>query len=308
MTAVASGTATDFLDLYTKLRDFLTSNADLVSASEEWTLVDGNSGTLTTTDNLVFSGPGLGGTDEILVSLEPNVNAGAGYHNLGVRGLTAYNDAEPLSSQVNNSGVKYIHLWDSSMPYWFIANGRRFIVVARPSTVYQAMYAGFALPFHLPTTYPYPLFVGGCSSNATWAYSKASGDHSMFFNPGTVCSAICSPELTWFPLCNQREDPVSAGGDFYSDLAHPNRIAPWAAAHRLSDLRDRIDGGYQLEHSYITCSEGYNATLAELDGVFKVSGFSNSSESIITIGSTDYLVVQNVYRTSNEHYAAIALE
>lgn len=308
MTAVASGTATDFLDLYTKLRDFLTSNADLVSASEEWTLVDGNSGTLTETDNLVFSGPGLGGTDEILVSLEPSVNAGAGYHNLGVRGLTAYNDAEPLSSQVNNSGVKYIHLWDSSMPYWFIANGRRFIVVARPSTRYQAMYAGFALPFHLPTTYPYPLFIGACSGHSDWAYSVTSGNHSMFFHPGETCSAICSPELTWFPIANMKADPVSSTGDYYVDIAHPNRIGPWAPDYRISGMRERIDGDYQLEHSFVVCAEGYNATLAELEGVFKAPGFSNSSESLLTVGATDYLVVENVYRTSNEHYAAIALE
>ena len=306
MTAVASGTATNFLDLYTKLRDFLTSNADLVAASEEWTLVDGNSGTLTTTDNLVFSGPGLSGTDEILVSLEPSVNAGAGYHNLGVRGLTAYNDSEPLSSQVNNSGVKYIHLWDSSMPYWFIANGRRFIVVARPSTVYQSMYAGFALPFHLPTTYPYPLFVGGCSSHSDWAYSVDSGNHSAFFHPGVTSSAICSPELTWFPICNQQEGP--SGGDSYSVLPHSNRIGPWAPDYRISGLRERIDGDYQLEHSFVVCAEGYNATLAELEGVFKAPGYGNSSESILSIGATDYLVVQNVDRTSNEHYAAICLE
>ena len=41
------------------------------------------------------------------------------------------------------------------MPYWFIANGRRFIVIVRVSSVYQSAYAGFILPYHLPNTF-YP--------------------------------------------------------------------------------------------------------------------------------------------------------
>ena len=39
--AFTSGTATSFNDLYTKLRDFLTTNATLVAAGQNWDVVFG---------------------------------------------------------------------------------------------------------------------------------------------------------------------------------------------------------------------------------------------------------------------------
>lgn len=310
--AVEIGTASNFNDLYAKLRDFLTGNADLVAAGQNWTVLSGPAaGPLTFDDDLLMQGPGNGGTDQILVGLDPVVSVGADYYNLGIAGYSSYNPGVALVDQPNRLTNRYIHLWDGSMPYWFIANGRRFIVVVRVTTVYQSAYAGFILPYHLPTTWAYPLFVGACSRQSTWRYSVVNhGGHSAFFNPGALdsgpdvndCSAaIRLPDGQWMWLANKRQINSEASSDV-------NNIAPWATWLGYPNLRDGLDGQYTPIPAEIAITDPYAANLGALDGVWHVPGFGTASENTITVDGVTYLIVQNVYRTSNHEYAAIALE
>src|SRR5690348_15074846 len=67
--AFETGTATDHLDLWSKLLDFLQSNADLVAAGQQWTVAwEAPAGAPNATD-IVLQGPGLAGEDEVLVAL-----------------------------------------------------------------------------------------------------------------------------------------------------------------------------------------------------------------------------------------------
>lgn len=301
--ATSSGTATSFTDLYEKLRDFLKSNAALVSAGQNWQVISGPAtGALTFTDQLVLKGPGLSGTDEIFVTLEPSVSVGSDYYNLGIGGLSSYNPGEPISGQVNRLTPRYLHLWNTSMPYWFIANGRRFMVIVRVSTVYQSAYAGFILPYHLPTTWAYPLFVGACSSQPTWRFSVVNnGDHSAFFNPGEVSSAIRLPDGQWAGISNKGQDSNEANRTV-------NNIAPWSSLYGNASQRDGLDGNYKPTPAEIVISSPYSANLGALQGVYFVPGFGTSSENTFVADGVTHLVVQNVYRTSNKEYAAFALE
>lgn len=310
--AVEIGTATSFADLYTKLRDFLTGNVDLVAAGQAWTVLAGPAaGTLTFTDELLLQGPGSGGADEVLVGLHPSVSVGSDYYNLGIAGYSSYNAGIPLADQANRLPSRFLHLWDGAMPYWFVANGRRFIVVVRVTTVYQSAYAGFILPYHLPTTYAYPLFVGACSRVSTWRYSQVSGGHSAFFHPGstsssdtlsTVGAAIRLPDGQWARLCNKYDQ---SGADNFENV---NNVGPWAAYLGHSVLRDGLDGLHKLLPAEIAITDPYPANLGALEGVWYVPGFGTASENLITVDGVDYLVVQNVFRTANNEYAAIALE
>lgn len=302
--AFTSGTATGFNDLYAKLRDFLTTNATLVAAGQNWDVVFGPStGPLTFTDQLLLKGPGAAGTDEILVSLEPNVSVVGDYYNLGINGLSSYNPAVTLLEQANRSGARYLHLWDGSMPYWFIANGRRFIVIVRVSSVYQSAYAGFILPYHLPNTWPYPLYIGGCSNQPTWRYSvNNDGRHGAFFDPGDGAAALRNPDGTWLEIFNRRNYNNN------DDYAVDNLIGPWAAYLGNPSRRTGLDGLYKPIPSEIVLSQPYGATMGNLQGVYHVPGFGTGSENTFTVGTKNYLVVQNVYRTGNDDYAAIELE
>lgn len=297
------GNATGFADLYAKLRDFLTTNAALVAAGENWSVLSGPAtGALTFTDELLLKGPGTAGTDEILVGLHPSVSVASDYYNLGIAGYSSYNPGIALIDQVNRLTPRYIHLWDGSMPYWFIANGRRFIVVVRVTTVYQSAYAGFILPYHLPTTWAYPLFIGGCSSNPTWRYSVVNhGNHAAFFNPGQTADAIRLPDGQWIGISNKKQNQNE-------DSDTVNNIVPWAAWFGFSTLREGLDGNYTPIPAEIAISSPYAATLGALQGVHYVPGFGTASENTITVDGVTYLIVQNVYRTSNNEYAAIALE
>lgn len=311
--AIEIGTASDFNDLYTKLRDFLTTNTDLVTAGEEWTVLEGPAvGALTKDDELLLQGPGSAGADEILVGLHPSYSVGADYYNLGIAGYSSYNSGLALTDQPNRLAPRYIHLWDGSMPYWFIANGRRFMVVVRVTTVFQSAYAGFILPYHLPTTWAYPLFIGGCSRVSTWRYSVVNhGQHSAFFNPGgesnippaldSCSAAIRLPDGQWIGLANK----YHSGNE--QDIGY-NNVAPWSHVLGLPLLRDGLDGQYKLIPAEIAILSPYPANLGALEGVWYVPGFGTASENTVTVDSVDHLIVQNVYRTSNNEYAALALE
>lgn len=301
--ATASGTATGFNDLYAKLRDFLTTNAALVAAGQNWECIAGPAtGALTPADSLVLQGPGTTGDDEILVSLEPNVSVGSDYYNLGIGGLVSYNPGVPVADQANKLTPRYLHLWDQPMPYWFIANGRRFIVVIRVTTVYQSAYAGFILPYHLPSTWAYPLFIGACSNNPTQRYSLVNnGNHSAFFNPGTVSAAIRLPGGTWCNLANKNHSSNEVA-------ANVNNIAPWGQWFGIESRRDGLDGGYKPIPAEITISDPMAATLGALQGVYWVPGYGTGSENTFVADGKTYMVVQNTYRTSNNEYCALLME
>lgn len=310
--AWTSGTATSFTDLYAKLRDFLTTDTDLVAAGQAWSVISGPAtGGLSFTDQLLLQGPGNAGNDEILVALLPDVDVNMDFYNLGISGLSSYNPGIPIVDQPNRLLSRYIHLWDGAMPYWFIANGRRFIVVVRVTTVYQSAYAGFILPYHLPTTWAYPLFIGGCSRQRDWRYSVVNhGGHSAFFNPGNLnngesideCSAaIRLPDGQWMWLANKYQ---GSSEEFNND----NNIAPWAELLGNPDMRDGLDGQYHLLPAEIAITNPYPANLGALEGVRYIPGFGTASENTVVVDGVTHLVVQNVYRTSNHEYAAIALE
>lgn len=312
--AWTSGTATSFTDFYAKLRDFLTTNAALIAAGQNWSVLSGPaSGALTFTDELLLQAPGNSGTDEILVGLHPSVSVPSDYYNMGISGYSSFNPGIPLVDQPNRLAPRYIHLWDGAMPYWFVANGRRFIIVVRVTTVYQPAYAGFILPYHLPTTWAYPVFVGGCSRTSTWRYSVVNdGRHSAFFAPGgdnavppavnNCSSAIRLPDGQWLGLANKWQSSTEA--DVTSNV-----IGPWASVLRpTASLREGLDGQYGLQPSEIAINAPYPANLGALEGVWYVPGFGTASENTITVDGVTYLIVQNTYRTSNNEYAAIALE
>ena len=307
--AFSTGTATNFADFYTKLRDFLTTG---IGSGANWTQIAGNTGALTADNDtvtpgnrIVLRGPGTGGTDQILVGITPRINTATDTFNLAFTGLTIWNPAlTTLTDQINRSRFTHLHLWNQPMQYWFIGNARRFIVVVRVSTVYQIGYFGFVLPYVLPTLWPYPLFAGACSGVSAWRFSQVDANHSAFFDPGLDNSALLFPDVVWRDVENKENQSGVPGADQYNQdavLTHPYR-------YDREPIRENIDGSYHLEPVSVIVRNPYEAQIARFQSVFRVSGFGNSAESIITVGGTNYLVVPNVYRTQWDDYCAIALE
>lgn len=153
--AYITGTAANHTALWDTLLDFLQTNATLVGAGQAWTKVWEIPGQ----PEVVMRSPvgahvAMKRTDETLT---------AGESVIWLSGCTGVVPSAPnYMSHVNSLPRGPAAFLDHNpMTYWMVANGRRFVVVIKMSTVYQAIYGGFFLPYAAPTAYPYPLFIGG---------------------------------------------------------------------------------------------------------------------------------------------------
>lgn len=326
--AVEIGTATDFWDLYSKLRTFLTTNVDLVNAGEAWVQLagpaagpiadpgagsgDAGNDPQAAAYSYVLEGPGTGGTDEIRVNVSVDWDSASNRYNLCMRGLTNWNGAEPIDDQLNMSDFVASPMWNSaSIPYWFVASGRCFKFVAQVSTVYTAGYAGFILPYATPSEYPYPMAIGGADDNANTLYSDQSVAHSHFVNPSSSLK-LCFPDNQWRNFTNFN---VGSGNSY--SFQNDRCVAPWGIAGGIGNdiraamftLRENFGGSYPLMKATLQSEAGEpgRAVYGVLDGCYHVPGIGNSAGNIITAGGKNHLVVQNVFRTDN-HFGYWALE
>lgn len=163
--AIATGTATNYRDLLDRLRLFLTTNPDLVSAQQQWIAQKWINGA--TTQELILRAPGTSGDDEIFVGFYSFQDASFDYYNWAVAGFTGFSFTSAFMAQpgANTSygpdpqDLPALNLANSSIDYTFIANGRRVIVCAKIGSRYYQAYAGLALPFATPLDLAYPFAI-----------------------------------------------------------------------------------------------------------------------------------------------------
>jgi len=160
----------------------------------------------------IYEGPGLAGTDAILVGIDtPDDALTPAQEYLRVIGLATFSGANPFYAQVGYSGVNSPSSpsWIHRMPYWLVGNGRRWSVVFRVGWFwYHTLAGGFLDPIALPGEWPYPLFVGG-SNYGGFEYDENSGATSPWCNPaseavgGTASTLrIRDWENTWHQVIN----------------------------------------------------------------------------------------------------------
>jgi hypothetical protein len=299
--------ATDYEDLLVKLKAFALANG--------WVSVED------TSDKLVLQGEGSG-TDEIFVGIQKYENIPGdsyGWHLQGysgyVDGLTFDGQPGAIPHQVNTNWNPSVPLWDTTIPYWFVGDGRRLIVVAKISTVYVMAYLGFYLPFASPNQYPYPLAVGGSYANynsiGTPRWSLTGDAASAFFTAlNTTGSSlqVRTVDSTWRSWKNDSLDNSLNIEGYQSSGMYPYN-QPDAAL-----LRQALDDSpvltpieiVQAVNGASSSVPPYNR-LGELDGIYHISGFGQAAENIVTIDAVDYLIVPNVYRSSVVDYCALRL-
>lgn len=313
--AYETGTASNHSDLLAKLKTFLTTNSALVAAGQQWQSLRYTAGS-----ELLLKGTGLSGADQIFVNIKDYVDTNDDIYNWVVQGAGGYISTNAVDDQPAQSPKVGLSLWNDPMTYWFVANGRRFIVVAKVSTYYVAGYFGLALPFGSPLQYPYPMIVAGNLPNRgasynTKNYSWGQQLNTNYWNPGAFSASgydvsdasntfVYWLDGSWRYLKNFYTSGQETGSfELSSIVADTNFMAPV----RPDWLRDCIDGSYILTPHTVVMGMPSNALMGELDGSFSISGFSNGSENTVTIGSDTYLVVQNVYRNAVKDFAAIKL-
>lgn len=318
--AYETGTATDHVDLFNKIRDFLTTNATLVSASQNWSQVLGPTGTLTNTDQITLKGPGNSGSDSIYFGMEVAEDSANDIWNIRFWGHGGFISTQAADNQPLQSSKVYLLTWNQSITYWIVADGRRWYIAIKVSTVYTTGYCGFMLPYATPSEYPYPMVVAGISnSNVRWSDTTSQ---SRFMACPAFQSMYCFwPDNVWRDIGNYNNGgTVDYGDSAFSAAGYvfPTRGQTQNGGYGSPDavqISTRIspcfDGSYFLRELVLGSSSTngpFNGFLGELDGVYWIPGVANSSENIITINSVSYLTVQNLFRTTQLDYLAMRLQ
>lgn len=308
--AFTTGTATDHHDLLEQLKDYLDA--------EGWTINDFALGaTLTDPSRLYVTGPGQVGGQQVNVSILSEANSGT---NAYAWRLGAHPDYDPdlaFGNQVNNSPVVYYRLWPNTMDYWFYVNDRRFIVIAKIGTYYMSMYAGFFLPYALPTEYPFPYFIGA-TSQQLGPYNTPDAGVRSFCDPGPGAAFYMTRTgFAWqnlmcsFAASNVVDSYGGLGGSGgtiwpYKQIQgeDDNNASAEIAWSWFRLLRPLANGKMPMWQCNIL--DAATETLAgTLDGVFATGGFNRVPEQIVTVDTQDYRLFININRNTPKHYFAV---
>ena len=313
--AYVTGTATDCIDLINKLEDFLTTNPALVAANQQWECFKDNevmpySRTMaldTSGDGMYrfFKGKGNAGTDEIYVNLMLAYNKGSDWYQLWGIGASRYTKKNNMQTQFNATPRwTYMPVWEKPMDYWFVANGRRFIVVVKVSNNYEVFYGGLITPSGTDLEYPYPLFIGGSdrAPGRKWSTQDTSG-RCGFWNPLGVndssaytMSHLLTPDGTWMFLANN----TSFYGGVFQGYTRPYNTGAYVGK--------TLDGLYILEDiSFISNYLRWN-NFGTFDGVYRITGYQNSSGNTAVVNGDTYLCVAAAGTQGHNYYAAILLK
>lgn len=200
--ATEIGTATDYLDLVTKFRDFATG-ANSPQSGLSWVAVRDTSGDSPNGGEyeLILRGNGDSSPEkEIFFGIKTYSNSGDGRYNWEVRGMTGFNAGSPEGSVAfeDQPGAQsipgYVPLRNASISYWFFGNGRRLIMVAKTGTAYQFLYAGFFNPFATETEYPYPMAIFASSYNVDQVFNDNDLDYASIPHPAGDNSQVVGLE------------------------------------------------------------------------------------------------------------------
>lgn len=272
----------------------------------------------------IWMAPGNDGISQIYVGVLRFSSAIGDYDNLRLGGFTGFDSGQTFANQPNACTRPVLPLLRvGSMPYWFVANGRRVVIVVKVSTNYESAYLGFLRQYANPSQYPYPLVVGGSMSfnsepavgSTNWRWSYVGDEHHAFPIPYPSRQGA-----NYLQLRMRRPDGVWLG--FSSDNADlTGNGYVWPYGFSMTNLLSNLDGSYPLFPVVLMSDDGFEGYEAnypsvtvlapqmwgELDGVLATTGYENAAENVITVGRTRHLVVQDIHRGTRKSYFAVAL-
>ena len=265
----------------------------------------------------IWKAPGNDGSSEIYVGAHHFRRLDADYFNWELGGFDGFNSASEWYGQPNRQSGLYLPLVNSSIPYWFICNGRRAIIVAKVGSQYEVAYLGFIDPFFTPGQMPYPLALGGTLAfsapplwnSTSWKYTNASNSHRAFTHSdptstnsgGNVLLAqlrLRKPDGNWAGFFATFADA------FNSPQAAEHWIWPYMGDFNLLDVN--LDGGATIWP--VMLMHATPNTYGVLDGVSAVTGQGMTPEDTITLGAVKHLVLQNINRTDRNDWFAVRLD
>lgn len=308
---LTTGTAAGHNDLMDKLVAWLVGTVG-------WTQLEysGVTSPPLSTDlrSAVLRAPGALTGAEAFLYLNSKNNPGQGYYGWEMRMAAGYDNTQPITAQLLVSPPVYFNTWQNTIDYWFYANDRRVIVVAKVNTSYVSMYAGLFLPFALPTEYLRPFCLIGNYPTLD-SYDVANSRNRMIADPGQNCAQFLGSSGTnWYRIENHGNS-ASATSRVQEPQAfmwpHATAITSSSAqfdgwpVYGLTRMRPNAAGEIPNFLCHIQSSVDGRRLEGVLEGVYSAGGFGRTSEQTLTSGLMTLRLFQNVFRTTPRDFMAI---
>lgn len=270
--------------------------------------------------SLSLEGPGGGADKRVYINIATTASIIDGIYSWKLYGATGYQSGIAHGSQQGAGGPSFFNVWDDTIDYWFYANDRRFIVVAKVSTNYMSTYLGFFDPFALPSEYPFPLAIIGSYPEAAIAGIN-NARNSMIVDPGSGGAAWYRKRTTetWAEIENQ----ANSGNPTQSDGGERVFMWPHKTGRTLgsggSNINYWSEQGFNLmklnfndesplwQAHIIDLDEG-KMPVGALEGCYSLTGFDRSTEQTISFGGDTYRVFQRAFRNEPRDFWAVKEE
>lgn len=321
--AVEKGTASNAGDLLLKLEAFLTTNPELVRTNQAWEVMKDNlvypysqTYNMAATDewqlSRIFVGKGLDGQDKVYVPMALYVDVRYTYYSLSAWTARNYSKELAMNSQFTAAGFQngqsVISLWNNQIPYWFVANGRRFIIIAKVAHRYMSMYCGFFLPLATDEEYTYPLYIGGSHNTTKREYQHQTNHSNGSFWKPTFSDEYGNASYGSCALVSPSGELLYLGSSdmiMRSSATFTGFLYPYNWDYKIGKTED---GEYVLLPIEIMEKHPAPQTLGWLDGAMYVSGYENSPERELTVDGKRYVCFPSMVRSGYNDYAAILME
>ncbi|EAS1642601.1 hypothetical protein DR46_12100 [Salmonella enterica] len=318
--AWTSGTAANERELLTALNDFLTTSPELVASGENWQQI--YSGTIAATETTAprvayaWVAPGSAAADQIYVAARTSNSIADDIYNVYFAGGTWFSPGAVTSpdtfwsSLTNPSSVVGLCADAGNVRYWFIASGRRFIVITSINTVYSSVYCGFMLPAVTPDEYPYPLVIAGSTDSTLRRYSLATDYNTSISDPRSKNCWLMYPDQGWRDFYGHAAVSYNTGGTLrYLTPRGINRYNSNGATVMQGMGPTPDSGSFPLIPVEFRADESHGRNhFGAMDGVYWLPGLSRAAEDLIdTPDGRQFLVVQNAFRVNTFDYFAVEL-
>ena len=246
---------------------------------------------------LLLKGSGYSGTEEIFVGFATYENSGTDYYNMSTMVARGFVSGNTWLTQPGISPVNSFCAHNLDIGYWLDVNPQRIAGALKVGTpVYESFYAGKFFPYAQPSQYPQPLCVAGTlTGSPATRYSDTSGTHSYGVKGGSTRMRVFLLDGSWAQV-------------FASPWAQDDSNSP---DYQLSQFI-RPSGASTPEYIYSLTPIELSTKIPKnvygrLDGVYHITGFDNVVENTITIEGRNYIVIQDISRTSFADYFALEL-
>ena len=251
---------------------------------------------------LILHSTGTSDEESIHVGFKCYQSAGADYYNLIAASFVGYLAGNAFESQPGYRGSG-TPCHNQACTYFITANKRRIVGGMKVGTpVFTHFYVGKLLPYSRPGEFPSPLVAAGhydgreakrFSETQWFPYKGIKGSQDSGYNDGHLylrrqSGAWSRVRLSPFSNAGGTSGSQYALAEHYVDItgAGNRSLVPAGATYAPQPIV-----AYELSFgAFNATSQSYPATgnvFGELDGVFQLSGFGNTSENVMQIGGTE---------------------